>query len=109
MLREKIVSKSSPSGRQVHELLDMLKRELEDKKYLLVLDEVWETAAGMWWDSLNSVLPKRNDGCVIVTTRKLEVAASMGVDQNHIHEVNTLSHDDSWSLFTKIAFCKDWW
>eukprot|EP00268_Persea_americana_P024758 TRINITY_DN2416_c0_g1_i1.p1 TRINITY_DN2416_c0_g1~~TRINITY_DN2416_c0_g1_i1.p1 ORF type:complete len:865 (+),score=120.96 TRINITY_DN2416_c0_g1_i1:1768-4362(+) len=106
MLREKIASKSSHSGGEVHELLDMLKRELEDKKYLLVLDDVWETAEGMWWDNLNSILPKRNGGCVIVTTRKLKVAGSMGVDRNHIHQVKTLSHDDSWSLFTKIAFAR---
>ncbi|KAJ8641229.1 hypothetical protein MRB53_017923 [Persea americana] len=107
ILKETTINKRCLWGKKVVELLDMLNRELKDEKYLVVLDDVWETTEGWWWDSLNSALPKNNGCCVIVTTRKLEVARSMGVADKHIHSLKTLSDDNSWSLFVNVAFARN--
>ncbi|RWR85668.1 Disease resistance RPP13-like protein 4 [Cinnamomum micranthum f. kanehirae] len=93
---------------EVRDLLRTLrsKLEVEDEKYLVILDDVWESEMS-WWNSLNSALPKRNGCCVIVTTRNEAVAKSMGAIDRHINRPQILSDDDSWSLFTKIAFARD--
>ncbi|XP_058097050.1 disease resistance RPP13-like protein 4 isoform X2 [Magnolia sinica] len=105
MLKKLDVKEESLRGMDVEELLESLNRKL-DAKYLVVLDDVWQTNEGMWWDSLKSGLPRVEGSCVIVTTRNEEVAKSMGADGRHIHYPQTLSKEDSWSLFSKVAFAR---
>ncbi|XP_058096961.1 disease resistance RPP13-like protein 4 [Magnolia sinica] len=102
MLKKLDVEEESLGGNDVVELLESLNRKL-DAKYLVVLDDVWETNEGMWWDSLKSGLPRVEGSCVIVTTRNEEVAKSMGA---RIHYPQTLSNEDSWSFFSKVAFAR---
>ncbi|XP_058089248.1 disease resistance RPP13-like protein 4 isoform X1 [Magnolia sinica] len=105
MLKQLDVEEESLRGNDIVELLESLKRKL-DAKYLVVLDDVWQTNEGMWWDSLKSGLPQVDGSCVIVTTRNEEVAKSMGAAGRRIHYPKTLSNEDSWSLFSKVAFAK---
>ncbi|XP_058096821.1 disease resistance RPP13-like protein 4 [Magnolia sinica] len=105
MLKKLDVKEESLRGMDVEELLESLNRKL-DAKYLVVLDDVWQTNEGMWWDSLKSGLPRVEGSCVIVTTRNEEVAKSMGATSRHIHYPQTLSKQDSWSLFSKVAFAR---
>ncbi|XP_058089247.1 disease resistance RPP13-like protein 4 [Magnolia sinica] len=105
MLKKLDVEEESLRGKDVEELLESLNRKL-DAKYLVALDDVWETNKGMWWDSLKSGLPRVEGSCIIVTTRNEEVAKSMGAAGRHIHYPQTLSNEDSWSLFSKIAFAR---
>ncbi|XP_058096905.1 disease resistance RPP13-like protein 4 isoform X3 [Magnolia sinica] len=92
--------------RDVRDLLERLKAELDDK-YLIVLDDVWETDKSGWWESLKSALPKVSGSYVIVTTRNEEVAKSMGTTNNRIHHPQILTGEDSWSLFSKVAFARN--
>ncbi|XP_058095975.1 disease resistance RPP13-like protein 4 isoform X1 [Magnolia sinica] len=78
-----------------------------DEKYLVVLDDVWGTDEGRWWDSLKSALPSVEGSCVIVTSRNEKVAQSMGATDKCIHRLQVLSDDDSWSLFSKVAFARN--
>ncbi|XP_058089244.1 disease resistance RPP13-like protein 4 isoform X2 [Magnolia sinica] len=105
MLKKLDVKEESLRGMDVEELLESLNRKL-DAKYLVVLDDVWQTNEGMWWDSLKSGLPRVEGSCVIITTRNEEVAKSMGAASRHIHYPQTLSKQDSWSLFSKVAFAR---
>ncbi|XP_058096897.1 disease resistance RPP13-like protein 4 isoform X2 [Magnolia sinica] len=105
MLKKLDVEEESLRGKDVEELLESLNKKL-DAKYLVVLDDVWQTNEGMWWDSLKSGLPPVEGSCVIVTTRNKEVAKSMGAAGRHIHYPQTLSNEDSWSLFSKVAFAR---
>ncbi|RWR85653.1 NBS-LRR disease resistance protein NBS50 [Cinnamomum micranthum f. kanehirae] len=101
--------KVDEEGLRMKEVVDLLRTllsKLEDEKYLMVLDDVWENEMS-WWNSLNSALPKRSGCCVIVTTRNEAVAKSMGAIDRHINRPQILSDDDSWSLFAKIAFARD--
>ncbi|XXG85196.1 hypothetical protein AAC387_Pa11g0322 [Persea americana] len=103
MLIEMNVEEKSLRKKEVVELLKKLKEVLGDEKYLVVLDDVWGNERS-WWESLKSAFP-RNIGCrVIVTTRNEKVARTMGAMEKHIHRPKILSDDDSWSLFSKIAF-----
>ncbi|KAJ8631204.1 hypothetical protein MRB53_024527 [Persea americana] len=106
MLTQMNIGEEYFKRREVVDLLRTLGRKLEEGKYLVVLDDVWENEMS-WWNSLESALPKRNGCCVIVTTRNEDVAKSMGAIDSHINRPRLLSDDDSWSLFTKIAFARD--
>ncbi|KAK9091899.1 hypothetical protein Syun_026810 [Stephania yunnanensis] len=89
-------------------LLEELHEQLNEKRYLLVLDDVWQTNERTWWKSLKSALPHNNNGsCVIVTTRLKEVARSMGAAEKHLHYHKTLSWNDSRLLFVKNAFPRE--
>jgi disease resistance protein RPM1 len=81
-------------------LVDKLKSELWDKKYLIILDDVWQSGALQ----LCHAFPKNNQGSrVIITTRKEDVASL--ADKNQQIKLNTLSEESSWNLFCKKAFC----
>ncbi|KAM0832137.1 hypothetical protein ACQ4PT_065083 [Festuca glaucescens] len=78
-----------------------LARNLEGKRYLLVLDDVSSTSE---WDSIVQHLPKAAASCIIVTTRENNVAKHCSKDERNIHKLNNLSHDDASMLFTKKVF-----
>ncbi|KAL7204051.1 hypothetical protein ACSBR2_017169 [Camellia fascicularis] len=79
-----------------------LKQALAGKKFLIVLDDVWNKKYSDW-----NVLKKPfNDGAqgskVVVTTRNRDVARMMRAVE--LHDVEVLSDDDCWSLFSRHAF-----
>ncbi|KAK9110212.1 hypothetical protein Sjap_018272 [Stephania japonica] len=87
------------------ELLEKLYEQLRNKKYFIVLDGVWQTSNGSWWNSMKSFLPKEKNGsCVVVTTQVKEVARSMGAIEKHIYNLKPLPENDSLKLFSRIAF-----
>ncbi|KAJ4878288.1 Disease resistance protein (NBS-LRR class) family [Raphanus sativus] len=74
---------------------------LQGKRYLLVVDDIWEREA---WESLKRALPSNHKGNrVIITTRIRDVAE--GVDQRvYAHELRFLTFKESWELFEQRAF-----
>ena len=103
MLIKMNVDEKSLRKKEVEDLLEKLKEELGEEKYLVVLDDVWGNERS-WWDSLKSALPRNLGCCVIVTTRIENVARTMGAIEKRIHRPKILSDENSWSLFSKIAF-----
>ncbi|CAJ2646948.1 unnamed protein product [Trifolium pratense] len=97
----------SISGHACEDLeLDPLQRKLHDllyrKKYLLVLDDVWDEEQENW-QKLKSILACGGKGAsVIVTTRLLKVATIMGTMTPY--ELSMLSDNDCWELFKQRAF-----
>ncbi|KAL6328575.1 hypothetical protein AAG906_038770 [Vitis piasezkii] len=89
--------------------LDLLQRQLKDnlgnKKFLLVLDDVWDVKSLDWesWDRLRTPLHAAAQGSKIVVTSRSETVAKV-MRAIHTHQLGTLSPEDSWSLFTKLAF-----
>ncbi|XP_058096226.1 disease resistance RPP13-like protein 4 [Magnolia sinica] len=106
MLKKLNIEEESLMGKDINELLERLKSELHGK-YLIVLDDVREMDEMMWWERLKSTLPRVSGSCIIVTTRKEQVAKSMGATDKCIHHPKTLSNEDSWSLFSKVAFARN--
>ncbi|KAK4583746.1 hypothetical protein RGQ29_021747 [Quercus rubra] len=82
-------------------ILKSLKKELQKKRYLLVLDDVWNEDDRKW-DTLRSCLLGINSSAgnnVIVTTRSDIVARIMKTI--HQHHMEKLSDDECWSIIKK--------
>ncbi|KAG8368564.1 hypothetical protein BUALT_Bualt15G0058600 [Buddleja alternifolia] len=76
---------------------------LYEKKYLLVLDDVWNEDEEEW-DKLRTLFSSGVDGSrVLVTTRCQKVAMLIG-SSNSAHNLKGLCEEDSWALFRKRAF-----
>ncbi|KAK4728185.1 hypothetical protein R3W88_021173 [Solanum pinnatisectum] len=83
-----------------------LQKKLQDllngKKYLLVLDDVWNEDQDKW-AKLRQVLKVGKSGASILTTTRLEkVGSIMGTLQPY--ELSNLSQEDCWLLLMQRAF-----
>ena len=79
-----------------------LKESLNGKKFLLVLDDVWNENYNNW-DLLHTPLKAGFKGSkIIVTTRSEKVALIMRATR--IHHLGQLPFEDCWSIFAKHAF-----
>ncbi|KAK9990018.1 hypothetical protein SO802_025003 [Lithocarpus litseifolius] len=82
-------------------ILKGLKEELQEKRYLLILDDVWNEDR-VKWDTLRSCLLVINSSAgnnIIVTTRSDTVAKIMKTI--HQHHLEKLSDDECWSIIKK--------
>lgn len=87
-----------------HELVKRLKDELKEKRYLVVLDDIWEIKA---WDSIKMAFPEENRGSkVLFTTRKKEVALYADQLSSPV-EPPFLAFEESWKLLKRKAFQRD--
>ncbi|KAG5222846.1 disease resistance protein [Salix suchowensis] len=83
-------------------LQQRLQQKLTGKKFLLVLDDVWDDC-GDSWNKLKEVLRCGAKGsAVIVTTREVMVARRMAT--TFVHHMGRLSEEDSRHLFQRLAF-----
>ncbi|XP_004516528.1 putative disease resistance RPP13-like protein 1 [Cicer arietinum] len=100
-LLESITSRGSESTN-----LDFLRRELNknlsDKRFLLVLDDLWNDNYNDWDELVTPLVNGKIGSRVIITTRHQKVAEVAHTFP--IHKVETLSDDDCWSLLSKHAF-----
>lgn len=103
-LVEKIIKsiKNECDNLEMDQLQSILRKCLDGKKYLLVLDDVWNEN-GEKWKRLEELLMGGSKGSkILVTTRSEKVALLMGtVPAFHL---KGLSKDDCWSLFRQLAF-----
>ncbi|XP_021739223.1 putative disease resistance protein RGA3 [Chenopodium quinoa] len=75
---------------------------VEGKKYLLVLDDVWDESWNRWLDLLSLLECGATGSRVIVTTRSADVAKAVGTTE--AHNLGLLTEEESWNLFKKLAF-----
>ncbi|XBI33301.1 hypothetical protein VPH35_056648 [Triticum aestivum] len=78
-----------------------LRRCLEGKRYLLVLDDLWSIGE---WDAIKQYLPETAPSCIIVTTREENIAKHCSKDERNIYPLHHLGPDDACTLFTKKVF-----
>jgi hypothetical protein len=79
-----------------------LKEKLAGKRFLLVLDDVWNKRNNDWDLLWNPLKTGARGSKILVTTRNRDVASSMGTVP--AHHLRGLSSDDCWLLFTSQAF-----
>ncbi|KAG5577748.1 hypothetical protein H5410_057882 [Solanum commersonii] len=85
-------------GDNLNQLQVKLKENLKGKKFLVVLDDVWNDNYNEW-DDLRDLFVQGDMGSkIIVTTRKENVASMMG---SRAVKVGTLSSEVSWDLFKR--------
>lgn len=89
---------------QIGILQSQLSESLCGKRYLLVLDDVWNEDQEEW-EKLKYPLSSGADGSkIIITTRSEKVASIMGTMATYILE--PLTEDECWSLFKQRAFAE---
>ncbi|KAL3325046.1 hypothetical protein AABB24_038912 [Solanum stoloniferum] len=99
-LLQGIGSFDSKDDGNLNQLQVQLKESLKGKKFLVVLDDVWNDDYNEW-DNLRNVFVLGDMGSkIIVTTRKESVAQTMCADRCTI-TVGTLSSENSWALFKR--------
>ncbi|KAI3934244.1 hypothetical protein MKW98_009225 [Papaver atlanticum] len=71
---------------------------LQGKKYLIVLDDVWDTDV---WDALRSSFPRNNNGSIVLLTTRHKDVANYASSQpsTDIHELNVINEEESWQIF----------
>ncbi|KAI9186214.1 hypothetical protein LWI28_014943 [Acer negundo] len=85
-------------GESVQRLAIRLHQRLQKEKFLLILDDVWETIN---LDCLGVPQPQAGDHTgskIILTSRSLEVCREMKTDKEV--KVDVLNDEESWQLFT---------
>ncbi|PHU13374.1 hypothetical protein BC332_14579 [Capsicum chinense] len=86
------------------DVADTLRKQLYGKRYLIVLDDVWDTDT---WDELTRPFPEVVKGSrIILTTRQKEVAFH-GKGNTDPLNLRLLSSEESWELLEKGAFGKE--
>ncbi|XP_057964553.1 putative disease resistance protein RGA3 [Malania oleifera] len=79
-----------------------LREILDDRKYLLILDDVWNESYAKWLEVKNLLMDGAKGSRIIVTTRSHSVASIMGTVPSY--HLGILPHEDCVSLFVKWAF-----
>ncbi|KZV27019.1 hypothetical protein F511_07840 [Dorcoceras hygrometricum] len=81
--------------------IQVLYQRLYNRKFLIVLDDVWSSQA---WDDLRRLFPD-NSNCsrIILTTRHSSVAEYANTFTTY-HTMQPLNEDSSWSLLCKEIF-----
>ncbi|XP_028073414.1 putative disease resistance protein RGA3 [Camellia sinensis] len=86
--------------------LDSLQKKLREmlngKRYLLVLDDVWDDDQDKWDELKNSLACGSKGASIIVTTRVAKVASIRRTVP--AHHLPFLSEEDCWLLFKQRAF-----
>uniref|UniRef100_A0A0E0IFA7 NB-ARC domain-containing protein n=1 Tax=Oryza nivara TaxID=4536 RepID=A0A0E0IFA7_ORYNI len=91
--------------------IELLRRRLEGvidrKRFLLVLDDVWNEDDNKWNEHLRPLLNSVGGpgSIIVITTRNRRVASIMETLQPY--KPACLSEDESWELFSKRAFGRD--
>ncbi|XP_059658844.1 disease resistance protein RPM1-like [Cornus florida] len=80
-----------------------IKDFLQQRRYVLVLDDVWQIQA---WDAFKYAFPDNNSGSrILLTTRIVGVASTSCVESpDHIYTMKPLSPEESWTLFCRKTF-----
>ncbi|KAI5438893.1 hypothetical protein KIW84_024569 [Lathyrus oleraceus] len=95
-----------PAGDEIDKLLEQelvnkLHNVLAEKRYLIVLDDVWGMEV---WDGLRYAFPKRKLGSkILLTTRNWEVALHADA-HGHPHQLRLLNHEEGFTLLRSKAF-----
>ncbi|XP_049391697.1 disease resistance protein RPP13-like [Solanum stenotomum] len=80
------------------DLENHLRKLLTERKYLVVVDDVWQREA---WENLKRAFPDSKNGSrVIITTRK-EGVAERADDRGFVYKLRFLSQEESWDLFCR--------
>ncbi|KAH0642832.1 hypothetical protein KY289_033806 [Solanum tuberosum] len=96
------IERSSLDVKDLASFQKKLQQLLNGKRYLLVLDDVWNEDQQKW-DNLRVVLKVGASGASVLTTTRLEkVGSVMGALQPY--QLSNLSQDDCWLLFIQRAF-----
>ncbi|XP_049360873.1 putative disease resistance protein RGA1 [Solanum verrucosum] len=84
-------------------IVKMLQDALGEKKYLLVLDDLWRVDSTSWHEFMDTLkgINTSKGNCILVTTRMKQVASIVAAD---LHMLGKLTDDHCLSIFKQRAF-----
>ncbi|WRX11867.1 NB-ARC - like 10 [Theobroma cacao] len=106
---EQILFKLSPPSKEQREeiekmtdddIAEMVFKELQKKKCLVVLDDIWHVHA---WKILSAGFPTEDTGSKIILTSRNKDVARHADPRCYIHEPRCLNEARSWELFQRVA------
>ncbi|CAL5339708.1 unnamed protein product [Camellia sinensis] len=110
LLRRTIKSVKMPTTKGELEMLEKMGQEdlegrlhelLKESRYLVVIDDVWDTDA---WESLRRALPDNKKGSRVIITTRIKLVAKSSGDRTFVHELPFLQEEEGWELFCKKVF-----
>ncbi|KAL3825332.1 hypothetical protein ACJIZ3_021361 [Penstemon smallii] len=108
MIRQLVdeVKKPPPQGLEVmnvDEMKEYIYRFLQHKKYIIVLDDVWQIHV---WEAMRYAFPRSDThGCIVITTRDSSIGNFACSENNrYVYQLEPLSEEESNVLFYKKAF-----
>ncbi|KAF5775731.1 putative P-loop containing nucleoside triphosphate hydrolase, leucine-rich repeat domain superfamily [Helianthus annuus] len=99
------VVKESKQFTDTNQLQIALKEKLEGKRFLVVLDDVWNENYDDWENLVRPFHSGATGSRVIMTTRKQQLLKKIGF--NHLDHLERLSHEDALSLLALHALDVD--
>ncbi|XP_044496623.1 putative disease resistance protein RGA3 [Mangifera indica] len=91
----------TPNVAELESLLQCICDSIKNKKFLLILDDVWTENYKKWEPFYHCLKNGSHRSKILITTRKESVARMM--NSNDIINVGELSYDENWLLFRKLA------
>ncbi|KAG8379223.1 hypothetical protein BUALT_Bualt07G0066200 [Buddleja alternifolia] len=84
------------------ELAAHLHKILKGRRYLIVLDDIWNFQV---WDEMKKHVPNdKKGGRIILTTRLQDVAIHASTETTNIHRIRFLNSEESWDLLRGKVF-----
>ncbi|CAL2237061.1 unnamed protein product [Prunus armeniaca] len=105
VLAEKIIQSATneePKNLRMDQLQRNLRGKIDGKKYLLVLDDVWNEDHRKWDDLKDLLMGGARGSKILITTRSKKVANI--ADTAEPYNLRGLNDEQSWFLFKKMAF-----
>ncbi|KAF6987030.1 hypothetical protein CFC21_004701 [Triticum aestivum] len=92
-----------PDASEVHDLIHDLTQHLQDKRYFIIIDDLWHTSV---WDVASCAFPEGNHGSRIITTTEVEdvALACCSYQSEYMFKLEPLSDSQSKELFTSAVF-----
>uniref|UniRef100_A0A7N2LAJ5 Disease resistance protein RGA3 n=1 Tax=Quercus lobata TaxID=97700 RepID=A0A7N2LAJ5_QUELO len=91
-----------PKDLEKNMLVNNLQKEINGKRYMLVLDDVWNEDREKWSELKQIIMGGAQGSRILVTTRSVKVAKISRPSQPHV--LQGLEEQLAWSLFKKMAF-----
>ncbi|XP_062145327.1 putative disease resistance protein RGA3 [Alnus glutinosa] len=102
---EKIIESATnrrPESLEMDSLQSRLRAEIDGKRYLLVLDDVWNENRNRWLSLKKLLVGGKRGSKILITTRSTIVAEITGTVSPYL--LRGLSENNSWFLFEQMAF-----
>ncbi|XP_039026077.1 disease resistance protein RGA2-like isoform X3 [Hibiscus syriacus] len=87
-------------------VLREIQKELKEKRFLLVLDDVWDEDIKNWEDLKSSLqgIKESKQSWILVTSRSENVALVRETTPNHRHHLKEVIDEECWSIIKERAF-----
>ncbi|XP_062007886.1 putative disease resistance protein RGA3 [Rosa rugosa] len=98
---------TAPNSNELETFVQLISDSIKGKKFLLVLDDVWDSDHRKWEPFLTTLGCGGSGSRILVTMRITQVASTLGATSDHTIHLKELGEETCRSLFYHIAFFDD--